>query len=360
MTYPEIDVVIIGINVELYLTDCIASVRRANYPQELLSIVYVDGGSKDASLDLAINAEISQVIALRHPHPTPGRGRNAGYKAGHAPYIQFLDADTELDPEWFNKALGRMQGQFGAIIGRRREKHPNKNRYHQITNLEWELMAGKRGYNYEEGPCRSFGGDALVRREALESVNGYDEHLVAGEDPDVGYRMRSDGWQIYRLIEPMTTHDINMTSAKQYWRRAYRSGHAYAEIAWRNLGLPERLFQRPVMRILFGATAPIAILAAGFLGGIPILSLLIAVVAFLRPLWKTTSFKKTYGLSTGFALLYAVHLALVVVPQFFGMLRFAWGKIGGARLQNTIDGTVLDSVISPPRHMTAGSTTSGK
>ncbi|MEL6821712.1 MAG: glycosyltransferase [Calditrichota bacterium] len=342
MTYPEIDVVIIGINVETYLTDCIASVKAANYPQELLSIYYVDGGSTDMSIELAQNAEIDEVITLRHPHPTPGRGRNAGYRAGHAPFIQFLDADTMLDPEWFNKALSRMQGQFGAIIGRRRERYPERNLYHRITHLEWELMAGKNGYSYEEGPCRSFGGDALVRRQALEGVDGYDEDLVAGEDPDVGYRMRSNGWQIYRLIEPMTIHDINMTTRRQYWKRAYRSGHAYAEICMRYLGMPERLFQRPVMRIIAGATVPLVILIAGFLAGFPLLAILLALAVFFRPLWKTSNFKSTFGLSGGFALLYAAHLSIVVVPQFLGILRYFRGSMTGNRLQNSLSGTVLE------------------
>jgi glycosyltransferase involved in cell wall biosynthesis len=42
---PEIGVVIIGVNVERYLADCIRSVQSANYPGELLKFVYVDGGS---------------------------------------------------------------------------------------------------------------------------------------------------------------------------------------------------------------------------------------------------------------------------------------------------------------------------
>ena len=50
---PKIGVVIIGINVENYLADCIRSVRSADYPPDRLEVVYVDGGSRDNSLTIA-------------------------------------------------------------------------------------------------------------------------------------------------------------------------------------------------------------------------------------------------------------------------------------------------------------------
>ena len=61
-TLTEIGVVIIGVNVERYLAQCIRSVRSADYPRELLKIVYVDGGSRDASARIAREIEGVQVI----------------------------------------------------------------------------------------------------------------------------------------------------------------------------------------------------------------------------------------------------------------------------------------------------------
>ncbi|MBW2706904.1 MAG: glycosyltransferase, partial [Deltaproteobacteria bacterium] len=87
-TLPEIGVVIIGVNVERYLGDCIGSVHSADYPRDLLKIVYVDGGSRDASVQVAREFEGVEVIELNDRHPTPGRGRNAGWKTLAAPLIQ--------------------------------------------------------------------------------------------------------------------------------------------------------------------------------------------------------------------------------------------------------------------------------
>ncbi len=67
---PPIDIVIIGINVERYLYDCITSIRAADYPQELLNIIYVDGGSTDCSVTIGNHAGIC-VIQTRPPFADP-------------------------------------------------------------------------------------------------------------------------------------------------------------------------------------------------------------------------------------------------------------------------------------------------
>ncbi|MEE8540816.1 MAG: glycosyltransferase family 2 protein, partial [Desulfobacterales bacterium] len=158
---PPIGVVIIGVNVKQYLADCIRSVRSADYPQDRIEIVYVDGGSRDESPQLAKAHSGVRVIELKDRHPTPGRGRNAGWQMLATPLIQFLDADTILNPLWFKKALSRLDEDIVAVCGHRREKFPHKNFLHVLTEMEW---------HYELGPCRYFGGDVLVKREALEKT----------------------------------------------------------------------------------------------------------------------------------------------------------------------------------------------
>ena len=112
-------------------------------------------------------------------------------------------------------------------------------------------------WHYETGPCRYFGGEVLVRRSVLETTGGFDEDLVAGEDPELSYRIRRNGWQILRIDAPMSIHDINMTNFRQYLKRAYRSGYAYVEIALRFIRKPEKLWLKESIRILVKALLPI-------------------------------------------------------------------------------------------------------
>jgi GT2 family glycosyltransferase len=324
-TLSEIGVVIIGVNVERYLADCIRSVQSADYPRKLLKIVYVDGGSRDASVRVANEFEGVQVIELNDRHPTPGRGRNAGWKHLAAPLIQFMDADTVLDPDWFQRACAALDDSNPAVCGHRRERYPQKNVYHRFTEMEW---------HYETGPCRYFGGEVLVRRSVLETTGGFDEDLVAGEDPELSYRIRQNGWQILRIDAPMSIHDINMTTFRQYLKRAFRSGYAYAEIALRFIRNPEKLWLKESIRILVKALLPICLVITGILSGNTGWGILLGVLILVRPLFNLGRLKRGSRQPWRYVLLYAGHTALVVYPQFWGMMRYFWGRATGRPLQN--------------------------
>ena len=309
----KIAVVIIGVNSAAYVQACIKSVRTAEYPQELLEIIYVDGGSRDTSPELARACTGVNVIELRDRHPTPGRGRNAGWHVTDADFVQFLDADTLIDPWWFITALGHFTATVGAVCGRRRERFPDKNIFHKITDAEWR---------YEYGPCRYFGGDVLVRLEALKKTDGFDENLIAGEDPELSYRIRHAGWQILRIDEPMTLHDINMSSLRQYCRRAYRSGYAYAEIGLRLIRRPEKMWLRELARINCRACLPPAVIVLSLLAGQPVAGILLAALVLLLPFSRLQAFRQIFSMTLAEALFYGAHAAFVVYPQFFGVLRY--------------------------------------
>ncbi len=326
MDYPEIGVVVIGINVERYISDCIASVLNAEYPPGKVKVVYVDGGSNDRSVELAKSFPSVRVVELRDPSPTPGRGRNAGCRAVASPLVQFMDADTTLHPRWFLDALPHLENEkVAAVCGRRRERYPDRNFYHAIGNMEW---------NHEQGPCRYFGGEALVRRDVLERCGGYDDNLVAGEDPDASYRIRQEGWTILRIDADMTIHDLNMTRFRQYLKRAFRTGHAYAEIGLRYAGRKEKLWIRELARICVGACAPLVSIGAGLVSGHVLPGFLLALLLFIRPAWKTFRFAKEFGLSLPKAIWYSLHLSFVIYPQFAGALRYLYTLLAGTPLRN--------------------------
>ena len=324
-TQPKIGVVIIGINVENYLTDCIRSVRSADYPQELLDIVYVDGGSRDNSPGNARAIDGVTVIELNDRYPTPGRGRNAGWKFLSTPLIQFMDADTVLDPRWFKDAYRLLNDRVAAVCGHRREKHPAKNYYHRLVDMEW---------HYEIGSCRYFGGEVLITREVLEETGGFDEALIAGEDPELSYRIRQSGWQILRIDAQMTTHDINMSTFRQYLKRAFRSGYAYAEIALRFMRNPEKLWLKELTRIVAKALLPVGFVVLGVLTGKTLLGLLLGLLIFAKPFFGLGRLKRTYRQTWNMCILYAGHSALVVYPQFCGIMRYFWAILTRKPLKN--------------------------
>jgi GT2 family glycosyltransferase len=223
-----IGLVAIGRNEGERLRRCLASAQR-----NVEHLVYVDSGSTDGSVELAKSFG-ADVVSLDMSIPfTAARARNEGFarlkqRVPGLAFVQFVDGDCELDPEWIQRALRHLREhpEAAVVCGRRKERHPEASVYNRLCDIEWDTPIGQ---------AQACGGDALIRVTAFEQVNGYAPDLIAGEEPDMCFRMREKGWEIWRIDAPMTLHDAAMTEFSQWWKRNLRSGHASAE-AWHRRG----------------------------------------------------------------------------------------------------------------------------
>ncbi|TCD48551.1 glycosyltransferase [Chlorobium sp. N1] len=333
---PDIDCILIGVNCSKTLAACIESIQAADYPAEKLRICYVDGGSTDDSLEVARRYGEVQTLAITPEFPSPGLGRNTGWKHGSAPLVHFFDSDTVIEPQWFRQALKAIdEDGVGAVAGLRREKHPEHSVYNWIGNLEWNGPAG-------ESDC--FGGDVLIRREALEATGGYDEELVGGEDPELSRRITRAGWKIMRLDEPMTRHDLAMTTVSQYLRRAYRSGYGFGAVRHREALAGSAFWQYEYRKITIkggGFTAALILSMPALAINSPIAGALTALLLlagstllFMPRILRVGQFMREHKLDRKEARRYAWHCSLVVLPQLAGVLRFHLGRISAKPLRN--------------------------
>jgi glycosyltransferase involved in cell wall biosynthesis len=320
----DIDVVIIGLNVETTLKQCIESVLNSIYPQGKINLFYVDGGSSDRSVSLAKSYSFVHVLELKVLHPTPGLGRNRGWQAGSSPLVQFLDGDMQIDPHWLERALQHINHhRVAAVRGLTQELEPLRSIYHWIAQQEW---------NGPPGECEAFGGDVLIKRQILEETGGYREELIAGEDPELSLRVRALSWKIIQLNLPMTTHDINMTRFSQYWKRGYRTGYGFAAVRALH---PESPFWRlELFRIILRGGVSSLFFFASFVLSWFLLVPMLFVLLYPR-LFKVKSLSDSLKISEKEASFYAWHCSFVVIPQFFGFIRYHIGKIFNIPLRNS-------------------------
>ena len=321
MTAPDLAVVAIGRNEGERLRRCLASIKLG------VPVVYVDSGSTDGSVAVARAAgadvvELDLSIAF-----TAARARNAGRAAlgSGIRFIQFVDGDCQMQRGWLACARAALEADPGlaAVFGRRREVQPEASPYNWLCDVEWTVPPG---------PVRQFGGDVMLRVAALDQAGGYPAEMIAGEEPDLSMRLRARGWQISCLPAEMTLHDAAMTRFGQWWRRAERSGHAYAELDVRHPGE----WQRRVRAALFwGAGVPAGILA-----------LLVAAAALHRP-WPAVmagvlalaplaqfarvAAREARERPVRDAATWALFLTLDKPPHAIGIVRYWWAWVRGRR-----------------------------
>jgi GT2 family glycosyltransferase len=201
-------------------------------------IIYVDSGSSDGSVEWARSVG-AEVVQLGRDVPfTAARARNNGFErlrelAPQINYVQFIDGDCELDREWPDHAIRFLEQHqtYCATVGRLRERFPDRSIYNYLCDNEWDTPIGD---------ALASGGIVMMRVDAFEEVQGFREELIAGEEPELCVRLRISGWHIRRLDFEMAKHDANMTRFGQWWRRAVRSGYAFAQGAALHGGPPER------------------------------------------------------------------------------------------------------------------------
>jgi GT2 family glycosyltransferase len=249
-------VVVIGRNEGARLARSLDSVSGQGAP-----VVYVDSGSTDGSGELARRRGAS-VVELDPATPfTAGRARNEGALRALALHpdvslVQFVDGDCEVVAGWLEAgrlALERAP-RTAAVCGRVREANRDLTIYNRLCDLEWEAPPG-------ETP--SCGGNAMMRLAPFREAGGFDPRLIAGEEPELGLRLRRAGWTLLRCDREMVLHDAAMTSFGQWWRRALRAGWSYAEGAALHGAGPERHWVHESRSILFwGAGVPAAMLLA--------------------------------------------------------------------------------------------------
>ena len=318
----RIGLVAIGRNEGSRLHQCLLSVIG-----KVAHVVYVDSGSTDGSIELARSLGVDALeLDLSIPF-TAARARNAGFAHllqanPQIEFVQFVDGDCEVVEGWLERAQQELDAHsnVAVVCGRRRERFPDSSIYNRLCDMEWDTPVG------ETSGC---GGDSMMRVKAFEQVGGFNSTMIAGEEPELCLRLRQNGWKILRLDAEMTLHDAQITRFSQWWKRAFRAGHAYAEGAWLHGREPERHWVRENQRIWFwGLFLPL--LALGMTWPTHGLSLLL-LLGYPVLAYRTFLNLRRRNISTQDAALYAISCVLDKFAQVGGAMQFLQRSLLGTK-----------------------------
>lgn len=320
----SVSVVVIGRNEGLRLARCLDSIQAMQFEGEV-EIIYVDSDSTDGSASRAkwLGAK---VITVQPERPSAALGRNAGWRVAGAPFVLFLDGDTILAPHFVEDAMKAFADpQVAVVFGDRREIDTKGSFYNRALDLDWISPTGASDY------C---GGDALMRRAVLEEVSGYDEGLIAGEEPEMCARIRARDYTVLHIDKAMTGHDLAITRFSQYWKRAFRTGHAYAEVSQHLRGSATPLWEQESKANLKRGSFLLLCFILSFITAAILHSFipLLIVAAFFSALVVRTAMKVGWKSDSWLTrLLYGLHSHFQQIPILFGQLSFWYDRSMGVR-----------------------------
>jgi GT2 family glycosyltransferase len=321
----QLGIIAIGRNEGERLRRCLSSVAGRDLP-----VVYVDSNSTDGSVEVArsLGAEVVELDLSRSF--TAARARNAGFErleqiAPGVEYVQVVDGDCEVVAGWLDRALAVLEKRpdVAVVFGRRRERYRDQTIYNRMADLEWDVPLGT---------VKACGGDAMILAEAFRRVGGYNPAIIAAEDDELCLRIRGQGWKVLRLDADMTLHDMAMTRFAQWWKRAVRCGHAYAEGAARHGRTPERHFVRQMRSTIFwGLLLPLIVIGLAWpTHG----ASLVLLCGYLVLFWRSERFFRIgRGWRAADARLYAAFCVLAKFPHLAGMVKYWSRRIRGKPVQ---------------------------
>lgn len=208
----DLEVVIASHGDERWLQPCLASLDKARGHCLYRATIVENGGS---AISLA-EAQGSRVLYV--PNLGFGAANNAGARGSPAELLLFLNPDTEVREGTLELLVEAMRSRpdVGLLAVRQVTSEgsvwPSLHRYPSVRTALAAALAsekwpgpGKRlgerildaGRYSHAGPFEwTTGAALLVRREAFESVDGFDERFfLFSEETDLCKRLQDEGWR---------------------------------------------------------------------------------------------------------------------------------------------------------------------
>ncbi|WEX74935.1 glycosyltransferase [Sinorhizobium numidicum] len=198
-------------------------------------IIVADSGSSDRTVEIA--SQYPVIIAQIAPPALPscGIGPQLGFQYSRYEYICIIDGDMLLDGSFLDTAVAFLADNpsIAGVTGHVEEM--------LVSNLEFARRTKRNAPENRTGPVDRMNGGGLYRRSAIEEV-GYlsDRNLHGYEEFDLGIRLRSAGWGLYRLDRRFVQHFGHTVNSYRLLVRRWKSKYLYGigELLRASVGKP--------------------------------------------------------------------------------------------------------------------------
>jgi glycosyltransferase involved in cell wall biosynthesis len=193
---PFVSIIVIVLNMEKTISDCLNSLVRLNYPSDRFEIIVIDGGSKDQTHKIIESyPKAKKIVDYRRNRSL---ARNLGVQNSEGSIIAFTDADCEVDKDWLSIHVLDHQNNanVAAICGSVLSTYKDeKEMVIRIANdSDFDVSSDKRFIYFLTTS------NSTLKRDKLIEVGGFEEKIHAGEDAVLSSKIVSKGFKI--LFDP--------------------------------------------------------------------------------------------------------------------------------------------------------------
>lgn len=247
----EITLAVVAYNEEKYLPKLLSDLKKQNYPHELIEIVFVDSASTDSTKSImeqfASESDFKNVVICDNPKKRLACGCNVAISAFNTDALVRVDAHARIPEDFILECVRALEGYKGPVDETRETAASDMISPEYAaggvrptaceTTDGWSktlLMAEDSMFGSSISRARRTGGEGeyvdsifhvALRREVLEKCGGFREDLGRTEDNEFYYRLRKNGYKIYKspyiyseqYIRPTLRKMLKQKAGNGYW-----------------------------------------------------------------------------------------------------------------------------------------------
>jgi glycosyltransferase involved in cell wall biosynthesis len=217
---PQVSVVVATRNRAPRLAALLESLRAQTLPASRFEVIVCDDGSTDDTPLVMTSPEGLNLVPLRHDvSEGPARARNAGVRAARGVLVAFIDDDCVASPRWLQAGIDAWGGDSHRFV--QGPVAPITSERYRMGAFSYSIVITGPTPMYE---CANI----FYPRALLEQVGGFDETFPrpAGEDADLGWRVRAAGGVPEFAPEARVEHAVVELGPRGYLRRLWQWSYA--------------------------------------------------------------------------------------------------------------------------------------
>ena len=192
----KIDIIIVTYNSRKWISNCLKSISKSNYPDKKISVVIVDNSSLDGTCEMLddYNSCFGSFKLIKNGKNLGfGKANNIGAKHSISECLLFLNPDTEIHEDAIRELMFCFESDEKDIALWELRQFPYEHpKYYNPVTLEtsWSSAAA-----------------CMVRKSAFTEIGGFDENIfMYCEDVDFSWRLKANGYKLKYVPKAIVYH----------------------------------------------------------------------------------------------------------------------------------------------------------
>ena len=228
---PKVCIIIPERNEKSSIRTCLDAVLAQDYPQNLVTILVVDGISTDGTREILAKYEEEYPFfhVIESPRRVVSPGFNLALRCTLADIIIRVDGHTVIAPDYVRQCVAALQRTQADNAG-------GKMNAVSTTRFGWAVafatstpfgVGGSRFHYSDEEEWVDTVYMGAWPRQVFEKIGLFDEELVRNQDDEFNYRLRQQGGRI--LLSPAIRSEYTVRSTPLALLRQY-AGYGYWKV----------------------------------------------------------------------------------------------------------------------------------